>query len=42
MRQIPAVFGLCVALLLLSAAVAANVGGQMQEMRGAWVGQALR
>ena len=42
MRQIPAIFGLSVALLLLSAAVVANIGGQMQEMRGAWVAQALR
>jgi hypothetical protein len=42
MRQIPTLFGLTLALLLLSAAVAANFGGQMPEMRGAWVAQAMR
>ena len=42
MRQIPLVVGLSVAFLLLSAATAANIGGQMPEMRGAWVAQALR
>jgi hypothetical protein len=42
MRQIPFVVGLSVAFLLMSAAIAANIGGQMPEMRGAWVAQALR
>jgi len=42
MRQIPLVVGLSVAFLLLSAAIAANVGGGMPEMRGAWVAHALR
>jgi hypothetical protein len=36
MRQMPTVVGCAVAFLLLSAAMAANVGGQMREMRGAW------
>jgi hypothetical protein len=43
MRQMPLVLGLSIAFLLLSAAIAANVGGSsMLEMRGAWVAQALR
>jgi len=42
MRQIPFVVGLSVAFLLLSDAIAANIGGHMPEMRGAWVAQALR
>jgi len=42
MRQIPLVVGFSVAFLLLSAAIAANIGGQMPEMRGAWVAHALR
>jgi hypothetical protein len=42
MRQIPFVVGLSVAFLLLSAAIAANIGGRMPEMRGAWIAQALR
>jgi hypothetical protein len=43
MRQMPLVLGLSVVFLLLSAAIAANVGGRsMLEMRGAWVAQALR
>jgi len=42
MRQIPLVFGLGVAFLLLGAAIAANIGGHMPEMRGAWIAQALR
>ena len=43
MRQIPLVFGLSVAFLLMSAAIAANIGGSnMLEMRGAWIAQALR
>jgi hypothetical protein len=43
MRQMPLVLGLSVAFLLLSAAIAANVGGgSMLEMRGAWIAQALR
>jgi uncharacterized membrane protein YqhA len=37
MRHIPLVFGLSVAFVLLSAAIAANIGGQMPEMREAWV-----
>jgi hypothetical protein len=43
MRQMPLVLGLSVFFLLLSAAIAANVGGRsMLEMRGAWVAQAIR
>jgi hypothetical protein len=42
MRQIPLVVGLSVVFLLLSAAIAANIGGGMPEMRGAWIAQALR
>jgi len=42
MRQIPFVVGPSVAFLLLSAAIAANIGGNMPEMRGAWIAQALR
>lgn len=42
MKQIPLVLGLSVAFLLLSAAIAANIGGPMPEMRGAWIAQALR
>jgi len=42
MKHIPAVLGLSVVFLLLSAAIAANIGGHMPEMRGAWVAQALR
>ena len=42
MRQIPLVVELSVVFLLLSAAIAANIGGQMPEMRGAWVAQAIR
>ena len=42
MRQMPMVVGFAVAFLLLSAAIAANIGGQMPEMRGAWIAQALR
>jgi hypothetical protein len=37
MRQIPLVVGFGVVFLLLSAAIAANIGGHMPEMRGAWV-----
>jgi hypothetical protein len=42
MKHIPAVLGLSVVFLLLSAAIAANIGGHMPEMRGAWIAQALR
>lgn len=42
MSRIPLVFGLSMTFLLLSAAIAANIGGHMPEMRGAWVAQALR
>lgn len=42
MRQISSVLLTGVVFLLLSAAIAANVSGQMQEMRGAWITQALR
>jgi hypothetical protein len=42
MRQIPLALGLSLAFLLFSAAIAANVSGQMPEMRGAWVAQAFR
>jgi hypothetical protein len=42
MRQIPLVFGFGVAFLLMSAAIAANIGGHMPEMRGAWMTQAFR
>jgi hypothetical protein len=43
MRQASVMFGLSVALLLFGAGIAANLGkGQMPEMRGAWVAQALR
>jgi hypothetical protein len=42
MRQIPLVIGFSVAFLLLSAGIAANIGGPMPEMRGAWVNHALR
>src|ERR1700719_2831983 len=43
MRQMPLVLGLSVAFLLLSAAIAANLGGSsMLEMRGAGVAHALR
>ena len=40
--RIPLVFALSIAFLLLIAAIAANIGGHMPEMRGAWVGKALR
>jgi len=42
MRRVPFAVGLGVAFLLLSAAVAANIGGHMPEMRGAWLAHALR
>jgi hypothetical protein len=42
MRQIPLVVGFSVVFLLLSAAIAANIGGPMPEMRGAWLAKALR
>jgi len=42
MRQIPLLVGLSMGFLLLSAAIAANIGGNMPEMRGAWISQALR
>ena len=41
MRRIPFAVGLSVAFLLLSAAIAANIGGRMPEMRGAWVSHRL-
>jgi len=41
-RQIPLVFGVSVAFLLLSAGITANIAGHMPEMRGAWLSHALR
>jgi hypothetical protein len=43
MKQMSLVFGLSVAFLLFSAAIASNISGSnMPEMRGAWIAQALR
>ena len=42
MKKIPFIFGLGLACLLLNAGIAANIGGQMPEMRGASIAQALR
>lgn len=42
MKQMPTFVGVAVFFLLMSAAIAANVGGQMPQMRGAWVAQAAR
>jgi len=42
MSQVPFAVGLGVVFLLLSAAIVANIGGHMPEMRGAWIAQALR
>ena len=36
------ILGVLLACLLLSAGIAANIGGQMPEMRGAWVARAVR
>jgi len=42
MRETSLAFVLGVSLLLFSAAIASNLSGGHQEMRGAWLARAMR
>jgi hypothetical protein len=42
MKNLYFAIGICMACVLVSAGIAANIGGSMQEMRGAWIARAVR